>query len=226
MHCITNNQGLSFVTFLIKNSIPISYNTDPSSYFRIYGTISKRSITSLGERLGKYLLNFPTDAPYPRFVPLNLYLNDNGDKHATMLTITTAIDNEEKAYRIELFDSNGQYNPKSEDEWGEWHKTTLLIIESAAVYIKEKTKAPTSFVEVMNGKKPINIYSGGNCDALSLYYTFLRSRYSYEDIVNKILINLSAEDTKNINDFIISKTKKGGLNITVKPTKTKWNFSR
>lgn len=225
MTCITNEQGLNFVTFLLNNNIPISYITTPDSFFRIYGTISKRSLSSLGQRLAKYLLNFPKNAPYPRFVPLNLYLNDNGEKHSTMLTITTPIDHEEKAYRIEFFDSNGSYNVDAENEFGQWNKRTILIIQAAVLHIQEMTKVPTFYVEVMEGKESINTYGGGNCDAISLYYTFLRSLYSYEDIVNKILVNLSLEDTKKINLFITSKGKKGGLKITTKPTKTTWKFS-
>lgn len=225
MNCIKDSQASSFVKFLLQNSIPISYITTPDSYFRIYGTISKRSLSSLGERLAKYLLNFPTDAPYPRFVPMNLYLNDKGEKHSTMLTITTPIDHEEKAYRIEFFDSNGGYDLKKDNEWGEWHRRTISIIESAKEYITEKTKIPTFIVEVMKDKKSINSYGGGNCDAISLYYVFLRFQYNYEDIVNKILVKLTIEDTKNINKFITSKSKKGGLRITIPPTKTKWNFS-
>jgi hypothetical protein len=225
MFCITDPQASSFVNFLLQNNILITYITTPDSYFRIYGTITKRSLSSMGERLAKYLLNFPTDAPYPRFVPMNLYLNDKGEKHATMLTITTPIDHEEKAYRIEFFDSNGEYDFKKDNKFGEWHRQTILIIQSAVEHIKEKTQVPTSFVEVMKNKKSINLYGGGNCDAISLYYVFLRFRYNYEDIVNKILVKLTLEDTKNINNFITSKSKKGGLHITIPPTKTTWNFS-
>jgi hypothetical protein len=232
--CITDYQSKKFLNFLKTKGVNIHAGGE---YFHVYGPKKTgRTLTSEANRLVKVFLPYiKSNKNFPFFFPLNLVLDPNGNKHAVMLGLSTPMGKEKnKQYRIEIFEPNGKYEYEDyeEKDW-EWYDhvgyNITVLLNRTAQLMSEKLKTIVNVVEVRDGDFKGQLNSGGgHCDAISLYYVWLRSVGGYSLGQTNVILGekkLNKTNTENINKFIVSNGKKGGLNLNViKENSRYWRF--
>ena len=223
--CVTENMSQAFIQMLKTKGVNI-YNNPQEPYLNVFNDLEvintsgskRRSTRGNSNLINSYSNNIVHKIKekiklqiFPLFVPMNLIEKSDGtDKHATMLSFTC--DTTRSVYRLEFFDSNGNYEELRTDPYFENSVKNINailknVLEQLQAIYEDKTVILTIVRDNYDYK--LNRF-GGHCDALALYWTYFRSMgYGINQINNEILgKEMEYGRIKEINNFI--KTKKFG----------------
>lgn len=176
--CITHQESEAYVKKMVSSGIPI---LNPPIFIQAYGrrsSLSKRQLHFLAETIVLGLEDLMKKDVFPVFYMLNLVVTEDGNKHSMMLCLDK---NEKNQYSLELFDSNGTLDPSRG-----WDAFVYPLVMDAKDILEQELEQKVKFVEVRKSKESINNFGTGNCDALSLYYAVLRSKYTLAKVNSKL----------------------------------------
>lgn len=176
--CITHQESEAYVKKMVSSGIPI---LNPPIFIQAYvrrSSLSKRQLHFLAETIVLGLEELMRKDVFPVFYMLNLVVTEDGNKHSMMLCLDK---NKKDEYSLELFDSNGTLDPSRG-----WDSFVYPLVLDAKNILEQELGKNVKFVEVRKSKESINNFGSGNCDALSLYYAVLRSKYTLAQVNSKL----------------------------------------